>query len=196
MNLDALPNARGLPNDDQVRESARASRGRVLATASAPESACPPHLPSSRANVVLNFRRATRLTRLGGNSDGSNRDAHKYAHEYAHRAAVEEARAAARDAPPEDEEEDEAIGKALFPARVFDPLFSLGITFDEDTLEVLGVARDGQGFQTGVLVGWRAVYVGETRAPLGSLQQLINELTAARQEQRRLAVVFEGDARE
>ena len=111
-------------------------------------------------------------------------------------AAVEEARAAARDAPPEDDEEDEAIGKALFPARVFDPLFSLGITFDEDTLEVLGVARDGQGFQTGVLVGWRAVYVGETRAPLGSLQQLINELTAARQEQRRLAVVFEGDARE
>ena len=37
MNLDALPNARGLPNDDQVREPACASRGRVLATASARE---------------------------------------------------------------------------------------------------------------------------------------------------------------
>ena len=48
----------------------------------------------------------------------------------------------------------------------------------------------------GVRVGWRAVYVGETQAPLNSLQQLVNELTGARQEKRRLPVYFEGDARE
>jgi len=127
-------------------------------------------------------------------------------------AAVEEARVAARAAGPQpapgadddagaddDEDDDfvvEGLNKVLFPARIFDPYFSLGLTIHEETLHVLAVAREGQGATMGVKVGWRAVYVGATKAPLASLQQLINELTGARQTKGRLPVYFEGDALE
>ena len=105
--------------------------------------------------------------------------------------AVEDARKAAEAPPPEP-----AVERVLFPARVFDPYFPLGLILDEETLDVLAVAPSGQGRTLGVCVGWRAVATGSQKAPLGRLPDLVGELTKARQTRTRCRVWFEGDALE
>ena len=106
--------------------------------------------------------------------------------------AVEDARKAAKAPPPPEP----AVERVLFPARVFDPYFPLGLILDEETLDVLAVAPSGQGRTLGVCVGWRAVATGSQKAPLGRLPDLVGELTKARQTRTRCRVWFEGDALE